>query len=118
MNQLELLKYIWKNRQKWYFFKVKVMKVSPNNTSREFCIYIVKGNRMINLNSLIARLSTEKHVSLKKDNLFVRGCGMDMAFFVLEHFLDDIAQNLKTSKAIRKIEHGYCCDSAQQYELL
>lgn len=118
MNQLELLKYIWKNRHKHYLFKVKVMKVSTNNTSRELCIYIVKANRMINVNSLVARLSIDKHVSLRKDNLFVRGCGMDMAFFVLEHFLDDVARILQQSKTIRKIEHGYCCDSAQRYELL
>lgn len=66
MNQLELLKYIWKNRHKYYLFKVKVMRISSNNTSRELCIYIVKANRMINLNSLVARLSIDKHVSLKK----------------------------------------------------
>ena len=40
---------------------------------------------------------------------------MDMAFFVLEHFLDDVARILQQSKTIRKIEHG---ESNPQFDVL
>ncbi|MDP8185348.1 hypothetical protein [Phocoenobacter skyensis] len=116
--ELELLRFIWRNRHKPYFFKVNIMSVSRSGNMREFSVYIQKRHQIININSLIVTVAPKHQMTMRNGNVLIKGCGMCMVFQMLRNFLDNTASKLSSMKKIRKIESGYACKSSNYYELI
>lgn len=109
-----LLHFIWKNRQKYQFFTVKLNRVSKSGNLRECSVYIQKNRQWVNVTQIIADISGLKY---RNSNVVIVGCNMDMIFALLSRFLDNLSVLLYEQKKIRKMQRGYHCNSSTYYVL-
>lgn len=112
---INLLQFIWKNRQKHNFFTVNINKVSKSGNQRECTVYIYKNRQLVDVTHIISEISGLKY---RNGNIVVVGYNMDMVFAMLSKFLDKLATFLYDMKKIRKVQRGFHCNSSNYYILL
>lgn len=82
---------------------VVLHSASKSGMSRKMSAYVIKDNKLINLNLFVERLGICKRD--KNGHLIVQGCGMDMAFWLADAIKSEL----------------YGCDIAnenQQYRII